>query len=392
MAVNIYNPLPSDGLEAEEQQLYNLINQYRAQNGLPAIPLSRALTLVANRHVVDLQENIGTLTHGWSDAPYDANNPNTYPNMWEAPQRFNTGYPGNGYENAFGGSGGYVATAQDAFNSWINSPLHNAVILNQGTWQSKSWDALGVGLYGGYGALWFGDEPDPTGEPPISGSPSPSPSPTPTPTPTPVDPTTPFTLGSDFNDQIAGTAGNDTILALGGDDIATGSSGNDYVNGNLGNDQVAGDFGNDSVRGGQGNDFVTGGEGNDFVFGDRQNDQVFGDNGDDILYGGQNEDYLDGGAGNDILYGDLGSDVMIGGAGSDILVLRSGATDLIFYNDAEDYIGLTGGLSFNSLTFNSGSGELANATLIYQAGTTDVLVILPNVAPGQLDPGDFVSV
>jgi len=291
-----------------------------------------------------------------------------------------TGYQATtGAENIAAG----YQTPEQVVEGWMNSPGHRANILN------ANLQEIGVGYFFlandtgnvNYNSYWTQ----------VFGSPR-NGVVTPAPAPTPVNPTTPFTLGSDLNDQMTGTVGNDTIFALGGDDIARGNSGNDYVNGNLGNDQVAGDLGNDSVRGGQGNDFVSGGEGNDFVFGDRQNDRVFGNNGDDILYGGQNEDYLDGGAGNDILYGDLGSDVVIGGTGNDIFVLRPGVPDLIFYNDAEDRMGLTGGLSFNSLTFNSGSGELANATLIYQAGTTNVLAILPNIAPSQLDPRDFIAI
>lgn len=150
-----------DGLEPEEQKLYELINEYRSQNGLPPIPLSPSLTLVANRHVRDLQNNIGDLTHGWSDCPYDASNSETYSCMWNAPQRLGTAYEGNGYENAHGGSGGYEATAESALQSWQGSSLHNAVILNEGMWQDKQWQALGIGIYGGYAVLWFGEEADP---------------------------------------------------------------------------------------------------------------------------------------------------------------------------------------------------------------------------------------
>lgn len=150
-----------DGLEPEEQKLYELINEYRSQNGLPPIPLSPSLTLVANRHVQDLQNNIGDLTHGWSDCPYDASNSETYSCMWNAPQRLGTAYQGNGYENAHGGSGGYEATAESALQSWQGSSLHNAVILNEGMWQDKQWRALGIGIYGGYAVLWFGEEVDP---------------------------------------------------------------------------------------------------------------------------------------------------------------------------------------------------------------------------------------
>ncbi len=150
-----------DGLDSEEQRLYNLVNQYRAQNGLPAISFSPSLTLVANRHVQDLEKNIKTLTHGWSNCPYNASNQATYDCMWKAPQRFGTSYPGNGYENAHGGSGGYIASANSALESWKTSSAHNAVILNQGMWQNRPWKALGIGIYKGYAVLWFGAEVDP---------------------------------------------------------------------------------------------------------------------------------------------------------------------------------------------------------------------------------------
>jgi hypothetical protein len=81
--------------------------------------------------------------------------------MWKAPQRLGTLYPGNGYENAHGGSGGYQATAVSSLESWQGSSDHNAVILNQGMWRSTQWKALGIGIYGGYAVLWFGEEPDP---------------------------------------------------------------------------------------------------------------------------------------------------------------------------------------------------------------------------------------
>ncbi|MBE9562680.1 MAG: hypothetical protein IMF12_07450, partial [Proteobacteria bacterium] len=87
-----------DEVDSEESKLHKLVNEYRGQNGLSAISLSPSLSLVANRHVRDLQENIGDLTHGWSDCPYEAGNSDTYSCMWEAPQRLGTSYPGNGFE------------------------------------------------------------------------------------------------------------------------------------------------------------------------------------------------------------------------------------------------------------------------------------------------------
>ncbi len=150
-----------DGLEPEETKLYEAINTYRNKNKLPAIPLSKSLSLVANRHVLDLAKNTKNLNHGWSDCPYDSKKRDSLNCMWKAPQRLKTAYPGNGYENTFGGSGGYAATAEDALKSWTSDPPHNAVILNQGGWKKLSWQALGVGIYKGYAVMWVGEETDP---------------------------------------------------------------------------------------------------------------------------------------------------------------------------------------------------------------------------------------
>ena len=152
-----------DSVEREELKLYQLVNEYRSQYGLPAIPLSKSLVLVANRHALDLHENVGFLTHSWSDCSYDADNSSSYSCIWEAPKRLGTTYPSYGYENAHGASGGYIATANQALNGWKNSKYHNDVILNQGAWQNTTFNALGVGIHEGYAVLWFGVQVDPAG-------------------------------------------------------------------------------------------------------------------------------------------------------------------------------------------------------------------------------------
>jgi len=172
MPVNIYNPFPDDGLEPEEQVLYDLVNQYRAQNGLAAIPLSKALTLVANRHVHDLTDNIRSLTHSWSDAVYDINNSATWSASMAAPQRLGTGYTGNGYENAYWSSGN--AKGADALALW-KTDSHNDLLLNLNIWQNQTWKAMGIGIYGQYAVLWMGDATDTTGTvttPPITTTPT----------------------------------------------------------------------------------------------------------------------------------------------------------------------------------------------------------------------------
>jgi uncharacterized protein YkwD len=147
-----------DSVDQEETTLYNLVNEYRVEKGLSPISLSPALSLVANRHVRDLQENAGSLTHSWSNCAYNSNDSSTYFCMWEAPQRLGTSYTGNGYENAYGSSGS--ATATDALAGWKQSPAHNDTILNQSIWKDVTWNALGVGIYQGYAVIWFGEKTD----------------------------------------------------------------------------------------------------------------------------------------------------------------------------------------------------------------------------------------
>lgn len=161
-----------DELSADEYKLYEMMMEYRAQKKLPRIPLSKSLTIVANRHVRDLHENVGHLTHGWSDAPYDPEKPKTYPSMWTAPQRLKTGYPSKGYEIAHWHmtSDGEGATPQSALAGWKSSPPHNATIINEGIWKDVDWNAIGVGIYMNYAVAWFGEVKDPKGEPPGAGA------------------------------------------------------------------------------------------------------------------------------------------------------------------------------------------------------------------------------
>ena len=137
-----------DDLDALEIELAKQINDYRLRNGLPAIALSPALSLVANRHVRDLAMNIGKLTHDWSNCAMTDSNC-----MWKAPQRLGTSYPGNGFENAYGRPKGSPASPAAIFESWKeggNGP-HNDVFLNRqvrklilrlGTKQSRAMSPL----------------------------------------------------------------------------------------------------------------------------------------------------------------------------------------------------------------------------------------------------------
>ena len=156
---------------SDELELYNLINEYRQLNGLERIPLSASLTKVAQAHVKDLFENYqlndDCNPHSWSDEgdwegccySNDHKNPEC---MWNKPKEM-TNYQGDGFEIVYFHS---KAVAPDAaLLSWKKSKGHNPVIINKNQWSKVSWEAMGVGIYKNYAAVWFGMMPDTEGSP-----------------------------------------------------------------------------------------------------------------------------------------------------------------------------------------------------------------------------------
>ncbi|MEM9219384.1 MAG: CAP domain-containing protein [Cyanobacteria bacterium P01_F01_bin.150] len=327
MPIDIYQSSNLDKFSAEEADLYRLINQYRADNGLPPIAASKSLSTVANRHVLDLQENIGSITHGWSDAEYDATDSSTWPAMWEAPQRLNTAYEDFGFENAFYSSAG--ATAEDAFRSWRESDGHNAVILNQDIWSNSEWNALGVGIYGDYAVMWVGEASDPARAP--KGS------------------TRGIKSGSSKRNKLKGTGRDDIIAGL---------------------------EGNDKIKGKKGDDILGGGEGKD---------RLIGQAGNDILFGGAGNDTLKGGGGDDILYGGEGSDRLIGNGGSDIFIVEPGnGIDLVKdFVKGTDSLGIIGTTTSSDLSFTQDGAN----TIVSVSGTQ--VMTLQNVSG--IDQSDVMS-
>lgn len=144
-----------DEISSEEQQLANLINQYRKENKLSEIPISKSLSVLANRHLLDLQINVKYLTHGWSNCPYDIKNKETWNCVMEAPKRLNVDFNGNGFENLYRNLNAN-ATPALALEGWKKSPLHNSLLLNLGTWTSQNWEAIGISIRGQFAAVWFG--------------------------------------------------------------------------------------------------------------------------------------------------------------------------------------------------------------------------------------------
>jgi uncharacterized protein YkwD len=146
-------------------QLVDVINRYRLSRGLSSVAFSPSLTAVAQAHLRDLEMNHpdrGSCNmHSWSTQ--GAWTPCCYtPDhaasscMWSKPREL-TGYRGEGFEIAAWQSS-HIG-ADQALESWKNSPAHHNVIINQGTWAGERWQALGAALSEHYAVAWFGRDP-----------------------------------------------------------------------------------------------------------------------------------------------------------------------------------------------------------------------------------------
>lgn len=167
--------LPETCLTRTELELYKLINEYRATKGLPAIKLSTSLCFVARTHAEDQTENLKYSSHcnlhSWSDKGHWS--PCCYtPDhkeaacMWGKPSEL-TNYQGRGYEISFSTTYKYdspAAYAKEILEGWKHSSGHNSVITNQDIWKEVNWQAMGVGVYGEYSNVWFGEEIDTASE------------------------------------------------------------------------------------------------------------------------------------------------------------------------------------------------------------------------------------
>lgn len=163
-------------LSDTEQALLEMINQYRKQNKLKPVTISRSLSYVARTHAIDLsdhhKQNSRCNMHSWSDAGnwsaccYTDDHKRAKC-MWDKPREL-TEYPANGYEISFYTSRKYpsvAAFAKDILDGWKQSRSHNEVIINKGVWKDIEWNAIGIGISENYATVWFGETVDPAGEP-----------------------------------------------------------------------------------------------------------------------------------------------------------------------------------------------------------------------------------
>jgi hypothetical protein len=162
-------------ISESEWKLYRMINEYRRQYDLPAIPLSKSLCFVAATHAKDLalhhSEDSPCNFHSWSDKgawkpfcyPADENKKNS---VWDKPRELSK-YNNKGYEIVYWENSD--AVIDSIINFWRSMEYFNSFLMNTGKWQGKTWNAIGISIYENYALAWFGEVPDPEGVPDICG-------------------------------------------------------------------------------------------------------------------------------------------------------------------------------------------------------------------------------
>lgn len=159
------------------KRLFDLINQYRATNGLPGHPYSPTMGTTAAAHVLDLQQHPEIdsgvcIPHSWSKYggllwtgccyTIDAAQADC---MWSKPRQLSAGlgmahYTGNGYEIALRGFEGN--TPEQVVQAFINSAPHRDVLLSRNGWEFlDTHPEMGAAMLGKYSVVWFGDATDP---------------------------------------------------------------------------------------------------------------------------------------------------------------------------------------------------------------------------------------
>ncbi len=160
-------------LTKNELRLSQLINQFRVQNKLPEIPLSKSLCFVAKTHVYDLQTNHPDTsicnTASWSNKgnwtpccynKYVVNNDW----MWDKPKEL-TSYKYRGYEISYFEEG--IVNEDSLFYLWKGTREVLEMLLNKGFHADKKWLAMGVGISDNYASVWLGQRTDIQGKPSI---------------------------------------------------------------------------------------------------------------------------------------------------------------------------------------------------------------------------------
>jgi len=191
-------------------------------------------------------------------------------------------------------------------------------------------------------------------------------------------------IGSPGAETITGDA-NANYLAGGN---SSSSTVNDTINGAGGNDMLMASYSCSGCSGDKfafvkqywpyANNYTTEGtfrNGSSTYWESEGDNTLNGGAGDDILFGAEGEDTLDGGTGQDNLIGGRGIDTFVIRAGDGSTTLAN-ADVIQDFKDGTDLIGMAGGLQYNQLTIEQGTGDYANLVLVRKTDTGEYLAVI----------------
>ncbi|MEO1329673.1 MAG: hypothetical protein AAFW46_08425 [Pseudomonadota bacterium] len=212
--------------------------------------------------------------------------------------------------------------------------------------------------------------------------------------------------GRGFADTLVGDDGGNELRGQGGGDFLTGGDGSDTISGGLGSDWYVASERSDSgivVEQFRSFAFVVDGFGaidtlfsienfegtvfGDFIEGASAANRLNGGDGEDTLMGGAGKDTISGGVADDLIDGGLDNDKLRGNGGRDVFAfgLDTGFDEVKDFQDGKDQLSFAGtGLVFADLRIDAKGSDAR----IRHSG--DGVVIVENLDPSDLDPGDFV--
>ncbi|MBW6461021.1 MAG: SPOR domain-containing protein [Bacteroidales bacterium] len=168
-----HGQVPDICLTRDEYRLYSLVNEFRAKQGLPVIPISKSLSYVAKIHTRDLYLNNPDTSFcslnswsnkgPWTDCCHSKYTPN--PNCILNKPKELTQYQGEGHELVYWDS--EALHPDTVFRFWSSISQAREVLLNEKKWSFFSWKAMGVGMFKGYACVWLGEALDDEAEPTI---------------------------------------------------------------------------------------------------------------------------------------------------------------------------------------------------------------------------------
>ncbi|MEM6310844.1 MAG: hypothetical protein AAF754_12410, partial [Pseudomonadota bacterium] len=122
--------------------------------------------------------------------------------------------------------------------------------------------------------------------------------------------------------------GVEALIGSDFDDYLLGDAGFNDLFGGAGNDVIKSKGGDDLLHGGAGDDTIRGDTGDETIHGDDGADELYGLAGADVIWGGDGDDYISAGSGNDIVQGDSGADTLRANRGNDTVYGGTGADDI----------------------------------------------------------------